>query len=93
MMEEFEHKLNVRVQVLPSLLALLVQNLQMLLTPAEQKSTTCACRHSLYWLYWYTKVQILTAEASELLQHAWGMTEMSPTGVVNDLPYGPFKVP
>ena len=28
-----------------------------------------------------------------LVQHAWGMTEMSPTGVVNDQPYGPFSVP
>jgi len=27
------------------------------------------------------------------VQHVWGMTEMSPTGVVNDQPYGPFKVP
>mmetsp|Transcript_11708 Transcript_11708/g.16737 ORF Transcript_11708/g.16737 Transcript_11708/m.16737 type:complete len:313 (+) Transcript_11708:171-1109(+) len=27
------------------------------------------------------------------VQHAWGMTEMSPTGVVNDQPYGPFKAP
>jgi len=26
-------------------------------------------------------------------QHAWGMTEMSPTGVVNEQPFGPFKSP
>ena len=27
------------------------------------------------------------------VQHAWGMTEMSPTGVVNDKEYGPFLAP
>ena len=32
-------------------------------------------------------------EHQVLCQHAWGMTEMSPTGVVNEQPLGPFASP